>query len=201
MSGLPTDIEDAGVVARRTMNARQRHDVDREEERIALMQGPALEDEEEDPNTISEKVYNHLENSVAEEEGWQGERFGEELNLRGDDMEQKERDAAVRYLQDCGLDPTPDAVEQLTQVFLRCLTIMCHRGWDPEGGTWRQAGALGALADVRKKFMRLWERAWMNGARHDDSAIDMINYLGFYLRSDPESERRWGEWGEPGEPQ
>jgi hypothetical protein len=176
------DPEDADVVARRIMNDQQRERAarDRDERDIALMRTGQPEDDAE---------------------GWQGETYGEELKLGGGAMTQAERDAAITYLEAVGLDATPDAVEQLNLVFRRCLTIMCHRGWDPEGGTWRQAGALGALADCRKKFMRLWERAWRNGARHDDSAIDLINYLGFYLRSDPQSEVRWGEWGEPGEPQ
>jgi hypothetical protein len=107
------------------------------------------------------------------------------------------RDAAYSYLQDCGLDPTPDAVGQLTEVFLPCLRIMCERGYDPKGSTWRKAGRLAVLADVRKKFERLWERAWIKGKRHDDSALDLINYTAFYLRADRD---RWGEWGEPGIP-
>jgi hypothetical protein len=119
----------------------------------------------------------------------------DKINVSGDDMAQSARDAAFRYLQDIGLDPTPDAVQQLDLVFRRCLTIMCERPWDPEGGTWREAGRLGALADVRKKFQRLWYRAWICGKSHDDSAIDLINYTGFYLRSE---NNRWNEWGEPG---
>lgn len=106
-----------------------------------------------------------------------------------------ELEACVAFLQACGLDPIPDAVEQLQEVFLPCLRIMCERGWDPMGGTWRAAGVLGALADVRKKFSRLWERGWIKGVRHDDSALDLINYVGFYLRSE---DNRWNEWGEPG---
>jgi len=115
-----------------------------------------------------------------------------DLSLAND----KGHDAAASYLEAIGLDPTPDAICQLDEVFRLCLTIMCERGWDPEGGTWRTAGRLGALADCRKKFMRLWERAWIHGKRHDDSGIDLINYIGFYLRADKE---RWGDWGEPGD--
>lgn len=111
------------------------------------------------------------------------------------DSTSDELDACVSFIQAMGLDPTPDAVGQLHKVFVPCLKIMCERGWDPEGGTWRQAGVLGALADVRKKFFRLWERGWIRGIRHDDSALDLINYVGFYLRSD---DNRWNEWGEPG---
>jgi hypothetical protein len=102
---------------------------------------------------------------------------------------------AEQFLRHVGLTPTPDAVGQLVEVFVPCLTIMTERGYDPDGLTWRTAGRLGALADMRKKFFRLWERLWILGQRHDDSAYDLINYTGFCLRADKE---RWGEWGEPG---
>ncbi len=105
-----------------------------------------------------------------------------------------QNDAAFTFMKACGLDPTPDAVGQLTEVFLPCLEIMCRRPWNPEGQTWRQAGRLGALADVRKKFQRLWERAWIHGKEHDDSAIDLINYVGFYLRAD---KPYFGDWENP----
>jgi hypothetical protein len=111
-------------------------------------------------------------------------------------QDSSELDGAGRaYLNACGLTPTPDAVQQLTQVFLPCLRIMCERPWDPNGGTWRRSGFFGILTDVRKKFERLWERGWQHGKMHDDSAYDLINYLGMYLRSDKEP---WGEWGPPG---
>jgi hypothetical protein len=104
--------------------------------------------------------------------------------------------AARAYMHACGLEPTPDAVDQLTLVFLKCLKIMCERPWDPNGHTWRRAGVFGVLTDTRKKFERLWERFWIHGVRHDDSAFDLINYVGMVLRADPAS--GWGEWGEPG---
>ena len=102
------------------------------------------------------------------------------------------QDAAYSFLAACGLTPTPDAVGQLTQVFLKCLRIMCERGYEPNGQLWRTAGKLGALADVRKKFFRLWNRAWHRRLPHDDSAIDLINYVGFYLRCE---DTGWGDWG------
>jgi hypothetical protein len=98
------------------------------------------------------------------------------------------------FMRHCGLTPTPDAVRQLSQVFLPCLKIMCERPWSPEGETWRKSGRMGILTDIRKKFERLWERGWIYGKRHDDSAYDLINYLGMYLRS---GESQWGEWGSP----
>lgn len=101
----------------------------------------------------------------------------------------------AEFMMSCGLTPTPDAADQLYRAFLPCLEIMCSRPWDPEGSTWRESGVLGILTDIRKKFSRLWERGWKHGRRHDDSALDLINYLGFYLRSDPNS--GWGEWGDP----
>lgn len=103
-------------------------------------------------------------------------------------------DAASTYLKSCGLNPTADAIGQLTEVFLPCLAIICQRGWDPDGGTWRRSGRMGILGDVRKKFERLWERGWKNGKRHDDSGLDLINYTGFYMRADTS---HWGEWGDP----
>jgi hypothetical protein len=103
-------------------------------------------------------------------------------------------DIAAKFMYECGLDPTPDAVGQLVEVFLPCLHIMTTRGYDPDGGTWRSAGRLGTLTDVKKKFDRLWNRAWKHGVQHDDSAIDLINFTGMYLRNDADG---WGPWGEP----
>lgn len=109
--------------------------------------------------------------------------------------DEPDRESAARaYLSACGLKSTPDAVAQLTEVFLPCLKIMCERPWDPNGGTWRRSGRMGILSDVRKKFERLWERGWLAGKRHDDSGLDLINYLGFYMRS---GKSHWGEWGNP----
>jgi hypothetical protein len=111
-----------------------------------------------------------------------------------DALLQEQYNAAVLFMKHCGLKPTPDAIYQLSEVFLPCLRIMCERPWDPDGGTWRSSGRMGILTDIRKKFERLWERGWRYGKRHDDSAYDLINYLGFYLRS---SRSHWGEWGDP----
>jgi hypothetical protein len=105
------------------------------------------------------------------------------------------RQSAIEFLDRCSLEPQPDAVDQLVEVFLPCLRIMCSRPWSPDGATWRRSGVLGILTDCKKKFERLWERGWIHGKRHDDSAFDLINYLGMYLRS---ADNRWGEWGEPG---
>lgn len=110
-------------------------------------------------------------------------------------IESKSRRAAARYMEEVGLKPTPDAVDQMTLVFEKCLRIMCERPWHPNGNTWRKSGFFGILHDIRKKFERLWERSWGYGKFHEDSAIDLINYIGFLCRSDEKN--RWGEWGEP----
>ena len=115
----------------------------------------------------------------------------------GRDREHWEREAAIEFLEKLGLRPTEDAVDQMVLVFLKCLRIMTERPWDPRGGTWRKSGVLGIMTDVRKKFERLWERGWRHGQRHDDSAYDLINYIGMYLRSE---DNGWGEWGEPAVP-
>jgi len=113
-----------------------------------------------------------------------------------DEANQKEYDRAATFLEANGLSPSLDAVEQLTKVFLPCLRIMCDPShpWDPTGKTWRKSGVLGILTDVRKKFERLWERGWTHGKRHDDSGHDLINYIGFYMRSE---DNGWGDWGPP----
>jgi hypothetical protein len=108
------------------------------------------------------------------------------------------RDIAQRFLEDMNMVPTEDAVSQLVEVFIPCLRIMCERPWDPNGKTWRKSGIFGVLSDGRKKWERFWERFWVHGKRHDDSALDLINYVGFVLRSD---DNRWGEWGEPAAPE
>jgi hypothetical protein len=109
-----------------------------------------------------------------------------------------DRAAAEEYLARIGLQPTPDAIGQLTEVFLPCLRIMCDpdHPWDPNGATWRRGGIFAVLTDARKKWERFWERTWTHGKRHDDSGFDLINFVGFVMRAKPES--RWGEWGEPG---
>jgi hypothetical protein len=106
--------------------------------------------------------------------------------------------AAEEFLRKCGMEPSPDAIGQLAEVFLPCLRIMCDpdHPWDPNGATWRRGGIFAVLTDARKKWERFWERTWKHGKRHDDSGFDLINFVGFVMRADPES--RWAEWGEPG---
>ena len=104
--------------------------------------------------------------------------------------------AAREFLDQCGLVPNADAIEQLIQVFLPCLAIMCERNYDPTGGTWHKSGRLGVLMDLRKKFERTWHFLWLRReTNHDDSLLDLINYAGFVLRAPVEG---FGDWGEPG---
>jgi hypothetical protein len=126
---------------------------------------------------------------------WPGDRS--EPETEPEHIPQTTRDVAEAFLHQMGLSPTPDAVGQMVEVFLPCLRIMCDRPghpWATDGSTWRKSGVLGALTDVRKKFDRLWERGWIHGKRHDDSAYDLINFVGFYLRSE---DNGWNEWGSP----
>lgn len=109
------------------------------------------------------------------------------------------RQAANDFIRTCNIRPTPDAVDQLVHVFLPCLRIMCERPWDPNGGTWRASGILGATTDAKKKWERFWYRIWKRGERHDDSGLDLINYIGFVMRSYPDS--GWGDWGPPSVPE
>jgi hypothetical protein len=103
---------------------------------------------------------------------------------------------AVMFLENMGLTPTPDAVGQLLEVFFPCLAIMCSRGYDPNGATWREGGWRSQLVDARKKFKRLWFHGWIKGIFIPDHGWDLINYVGYYqriaMRGAP-----WGEWGEP----
>jgi len=119
------------------------------------------------------------------------------LGRRPDDPDVRTaRDAALEFLDQIGLVPTPDAIDQLVEVFVPCLAIICSRGYSPDGATWRASGWRALLADIRKKFARLWFHSWKHGRYDRDSAIDMINYAGFYIRLQNQGEP-WGEWGEP----
>ena len=109
---------------------------------------------------------------------------------------EEQRDAAFSFLTKCGLDPTEDAVGQLTSAFLPALKIICERGYHPEGRTWRMAGWRGLLTDILKKSERLRFKSWIKGEFDWDDALDLINFCGFYYRLRNEG-KPWGEWGEP----
>lgn len=108
------------------------------------------------------------------------------------------RDAADQFMRSCGLDPTEDAVGQLTEAFLPCLKIMCERGYDEEGRTWRAEGWRGMLWKGRDKSDRIWWHGWRHGRFHADSVLDAINYFGYYYRIGHQGDP-WGTRGEPGE--
>lgn len=107
-----------------------------------------------------------------------------------------QQDICVQFMQNFGLDPTPDAIDQLRNVFVPCLRIMCERGYNPEGATWREGGWRSQLVDIRKKFTRLWQHGWLEGKFVLDHPLDLINYTAFYARI-AMSGKPWGEWGEP----
>ena len=107
--------------------------------------------------------------------------------------------AARDYLDQVGLVPTPDAIAQLTDAFLPALSIMCKRGYDPNGATWREGGWRSILLEIRKKAARLWFRGWLKGNYDADSSLDLMNYAAMYYRLKNEGPP-WGFWGEPGEP-
>jgi hypothetical protein len=143
--------------------------------------------------------------SQPEEEDFGPEQFkmrpGRQMQFtmgQGSGLEANVRAYAREFLQNCGLKATPDAMDQLVEVFLPCLAIMCQRPWDPQGGTWKKSGIFGVMTDTRKKFERFWERLWVHGKRHDDSGYDLINYVGMVMRADPYS--GWGQWGAPANP-
>ena len=102
------------------------------------------------------------------------------------------------FLLNAGLEPTPDAIAQLRDAFLPALEIMCRRGYDPDGMTWKLRGWRGLVHHILDKAERFKFHSW-NNSRHDrDSALDLINYCGFYVRLENQGEP-WGTWGPPGE--
>ena len=135
-------------------------------------------------------------NAIPEEdERWAGNGFDKcTTTIHVSENEE----AARKFLRSIGLNPTPDAVEQLAEVFVPALKIMCDRGYNPNGETWRKGGWRGQLLEIRKKCDRLWERSWLHGAFDYDSARDLVNYAGFYLRLGGKGEP-WGELGAPGD--
>ena len=108
------------------------------------------------------------------------------------------REAADHFMRRCGLDPTPDAIGQLSEAFLPCLKIMCERGYDPDGKTWHNDGWRGLIEKASDKMERLMFRGWTRGIFQEDDPLDGINYLGFYFRMRKEGGSEWGKKGPPG---
>jgi hypothetical protein len=107
------------------------------------------------------------------------------------------RDAAYDFIRSLGVDPTPDAVSQLAGPFAEALKIVCERGYDPDGATWASKGWKGLVHDILNKSGRLKYHSWRNNRFDGDSAIDLINFAGFYWRNKNRGSK-WGELGEPG---
>jgi len=106
-------------------------------------------------------------------------------------------DEAYDYIKSLGVEPTPDAVEQLAGPFAAALVIMCERGYEPDGSTWRSKGWKGLVHDILNKAGRLKFHSWRHNRYDPDSAIDLINFSGFYWRQKNKGSK-WGELGEPG---
>jgi hypothetical protein len=107
------------------------------------------------------------------------------------------RVAAHQFIDMLGVEPTPDAVDQMCGPFAECLRIMCERGYDPEGATWSSKGWKGLVHDILNKAGRLKFNSWRHNRFDADSAIDIINFAGFYWRLKNQGSK-WGELGEPG---
>lgn len=90
--------------------------------------------------------------------------------------------AAIRFLDECSLQTTPDAIDQLVDAFLPCLTVICGRGYDPQGANWRAMGWRGLLMEMHKRLNRMLYRSWKHSKHDANNAIDLVNYTGYYLR-------------------
>jgi hypothetical protein len=108
------------------------------------------------------------------------------------------QEEAAEFLRAIGLPENADAIDQLARVFVPCLTIMCERGnHSPEGNSWRRSGWKAQLHEVFKKVERLRWASWLHSGTDTDSAIDAINYLGFYVRGKEDGIDAWAHWGRP----
>jgi hypothetical protein len=105
------------------------------------------------------------------------------------------REAAYDYLKRLGLEPTPDAIGQLSGPFTAALEKMCTRGYPDE--FWKMRGWRGIVQNILNKSLRIEMRSWRRREFDDDSAIDLINECGFYWRMENQGPV-WGRLGEPG---
>lgn len=106
-----------------------------------------------------------------------------------------DRDAAYDFLKKVGLEPTPDAIANLSGPLLESLRIVCERGYSER--MWRMRGWKGMVHDIIDKAFRLRFRAWEQNSFDEDSPRDMINFCCYYLRL-RNSGKPWGEMGNPG---
>jgi len=110
--------------------------------------------------------------------------------------EDRIREAAYDFMKALGLEPTPDAISQLSGPFALALTIMCERGYDPDGRSWKVKGWKGLVVDILNKAGRIKFHSWEHSEFDPDSAIDLVNFAAFYWRLRNEGSR-WGWLGEP----
>lgn len=113
---------------------------------------------------------------------------------------QDPHDAAYTFFHLLGIDPTPDAVAQLADAFLPALRIMCERGYDPEGTSWKEGGWRGLVWEILKRARRIRWHSWQHSNHDTNDAYDIINFAGFYIRMGTQGEP-WGEDGEPDRPE
>jgi hypothetical protein len=110
------------------------------------------------------------------------------------------RAEAEEFLTAIGLEPNPDAVDQLARVFVPCLQIMCEREHAGDGSTWKRSGWKAQLHEVFKKIERLRERCWLHSqVDGGKETFDAINYLGMFCRGQMDDLPTWAEWGKPGD--
>jgi hypothetical protein len=106
-------------------------------------------------------------------------------------------DAAFDFIKVLGVNPTPDAIDQLAGPYALSLMIMSTRGYAPDGSTWRSKGWKGLVLDILNKAGRLRYRSWRHDEFDGDSAIDLVTFGGMYWRLRNKG-TKWGELGEPG---
>jgi hypothetical protein len=112
--------------------------------------------------------------------------------------DETKREAAYDFMRRIGLEPTPDAIGQLSGPFAHALAIMCTRGYDREGTTWRNGlGWRGLVNNILDNADRLKWHSWDHRDFDGDSVIDMINFGGMYWRLGNKGPA-WGKRGEPG---
>lgn len=101
------------------------------------------------------------------------------------------------YMSDMGMEPTPDAARQLENSFVPALRIMCQRGYNPRGVTWKEGGWMSLVWELYKKIRRIHFKCWLRGQQDYDSALDIINYAGMLHRAHDEQVTAWGILGPP----
>jgi hypothetical protein len=141
-----------------------------------------------------------IEREDNESPDWAGSDFGKDKFVEAIAEKDGRYERASNFLRASGLIPNSDAIEQLADVFLPCLAIMCQRGYANDGSTWQAGGWRGLLHEMIKKMDRVqyfdWYRAMPEKALRE--IPDIINYAGMYQRARHEL-KPWGDlFGEPG---